>query len=99
MLVMDKAKILHEAQADLQRHVWGTYIDKGVSIALGGDGIVTPGCEACHKRINTNSQYLRHLAEDVLPNFGERRLAVRTRFSCVSSFSPLVVASQPRGFL
>jgi hypothetical protein len=46
---MDKAKILHEAQAELQRHVWGTYIDKGVSMALGGDGITTPGCEACQK--------------------------------------------------
>jgi hypothetical protein len=46
---MDKAKILHEAQAELQRHVWGTYVDKGVSIALGGGGIVTPGCEACQQ--------------------------------------------------
>jgi hypothetical protein len=61
---VDKAKILHEAQAELQRHVWGTYIDKGVSVALGGNGIVTPGCEACR---NTNSQYLQHRAEDVLP--------------------------------
>ena len=71
---MDKSKILHEAQIELQRHVWGTYIDKNVSIALGGDGIVTPGCEACRKRINTNSQYLRHLAEDVLPGIVERAL-------------------------
>ena len=74
---MDKAKILREAQAELQRHVWGTYIDKGVSIALGGDGIITPGCEACRKRINTNSQYLRHLAEDVLPDILERVLTRR----------------------
>src|ERR1700752_3569798 len=66
---MDKAKFLHEAQAELQRHVRGTYVDKGVSVALGGNGIVVPGCEACRKRINTNSQYLRHLAEDVLPGF------------------------------
>jgi hypothetical protein len=71
---MDKAKILHEAQAELQRHVRGTYIDKGVSVALGGNGIVTPGCEACCKRINTNGQYLRHLAEDVLPGILERAL-------------------------
>ena len=74
---MDKAKILHEAQAELQRHVWGTYVDKGVSIALGGDGIVTPGCEACGKRINTNSQYLRHLAEDVLPGVLETALTLK----------------------
>jgi len=36
-------------------------------IALGGKGVVVPGCEACHIRIGTNSQYLRHLADDVLP--------------------------------
>jgi hypothetical protein len=35
-------------------------------MALGRNGIVTPGCAACRKRINTNSQYPRHLAEDVL---------------------------------
>ncbi|HXP69808.1 MAG TPA: hypothetical protein VOA88_11035 [Candidatus Dormibacteraeota bacterium] len=64
---MDKAQILREGQVELQRHVWGTYIAKGVSMALGGDGITTPGCEACRKRINTNAQYLRHLADDVLP--------------------------------
>jgi hypothetical protein len=75
---MDKAKILHEAQTELQRHVWGTYVDKGVSVALGGNGIVVPGCEACRKRINTNSQYLQHLAEDVLPGFWSgRRVKVR----------------------
>jgi hypothetical protein len=68
---VDKAKILHEAQAELQRHVWGTYIDKGVSVALGGNGIMVPGCEACSKRINTNGQYLRQLAEDVLPGILE----------------------------
>jgi hypothetical protein len=36
--------------------------------------IVTPGCEACSKRINTNSQYLRHLSEDVLPGILENAL-------------------------
>jgi hypothetical protein len=42
--------------------------------ALGGAGIVTPGCEACSKRINTNSQYLRHLSEDVLPGILQNAL-------------------------
>ena len=42
---MDKNKILKEAQAELQRHTWGTFVDKGVSFALGGNGIVVPGCE------------------------------------------------------
>ena len=60
-----------KANAELQRHTWGTFVDKGVSVALGGNGIVVPGCEACRKRINTNGQYLRHLAEDVLPGILE----------------------------
>jgi hypothetical protein len=34
---------------------------------------VVPGCEACRKRINTNSQYLRQLAEDVLPGIWSAR--------------------------
>ena len=75
---MDKAKILHEAQAELQRHTWGTFVDEGVSVALGGNGIVVPGCEACRKRLNTNSQYLRHLAEDVLPEIIEGVLSATT---------------------
>ena len=37
------------------------------TVALGGKGVVVPGCEACRKRFGTNSQYLRHLADDVLP--------------------------------
>jgi hypothetical protein len=62
---MDNAKILRAAQTELQRHTWGTFVDERLTIALGGQGIVTPGCEACRKPINTNGQYLRHLAEDV----------------------------------
>ena len=64
---MDKAKILQAVKSELTRHTWGTFVDHGLTIALGGQGIVTPGCEVCHKRINTNGQYLRHLADDVLP--------------------------------
>ena len=43
------------------------FVDEPPSIAGGGKGVGVPGCEACRKRINTNGQYLRHLAEDVLP--------------------------------
>ena len=32
---------------------------------------MVPGCEVCRKRLNTNSQYLRHLADDVLPGIIE----------------------------
>jgi hypothetical protein len=64
---MDKHKILAAAKIELQRHVWDTYVDNPPSVAEGGPGVVVPGCAACRKRINTNSQYLRHLADDVLP--------------------------------
>jgi hypothetical protein len=71
---MVQDKILKEAQTELQRHTWGTFVDQGVTMALGGREIVTPGCEACSKKINTNRQYLKHLAEDVLPGILERVL-------------------------
>lgn len=64
---MKQSEILKTAQAELQRHTSGTFVDKGLTMALGGQGIVTPGRAVCRKRINTNSQYLRHLADDVLP--------------------------------
>jgi hypothetical protein len=64
---MDKHKILAEAKAELERHVWGTFVEGKASVALGGSGVVVSGCEACRKRFGTNSQYLRHLADDVLP--------------------------------
>jgi hypothetical protein len=37
---MDKAKILQEAKAELERHVWGTFVEGKASVALGGTGLV-----------------------------------------------------------
>ena len=65
---MDKDKILAEAKTELEKHVWGTFVEGKATVALGGTGIVVSGCEACRKRFGTNSQYLRHLSDDVLPN-------------------------------
>jgi len=64
---MDKHKILADAKAELEGHVWGTFVEGKSSVALGGTGVVVSGCEACRKRFGTNSHYLRHLADDVLP--------------------------------
>ena len=75
---MEKAEVLKAAQTELQRHTWGTFVDEGLTIALSGQGIVTPGCEVCRKRINTNAQYLRHLAGDVLPQIIEGVLSATT---------------------
>jgi len=67
-LRMDKLKILAAAKAEIQRHTWGTFVDgDGRSMAQGGEGVVQPGCEACKKVLRTNSQYLQHLADDVMP--------------------------------
>ena len=64
---MDKHKILACAKTELERHVWGTFVEGKATVALGGTGVIVSGCEACRKRFGTNSQYLRHLADDVLP--------------------------------
>jgi hypothetical protein len=37
---MAKAKILQEAKAELERHVWGTFVEGKASGALGGTGLV-----------------------------------------------------------
>jgi hypothetical protein len=68
---MDKHKMLAEAKAELERHVWGTFVEGRASVTLGGTGVIVSGCEACRKRFGTNSQYLRHLADDVLPGIIE----------------------------
>ena len=67
--------MLADAKAELERHVWGTFVEGKASVALGGTGVVVSGCEACRKRFGTNSQYLRHLADDVLPGIIEGALS------------------------
>ena len=72
---MDKANILAEEKTELERHVWGTFVEGKASVALGGTGVVVSGCKACRKRFGTNSQYLRHLSEDVLPDIIDRAVS------------------------
>ena len=74
---MDKAKILREAKAELERHVWGTFVEGKATVAIGGTRVVVSGCEACRTRFGTNSQYLRHLADDVLPDIIDRAISAR----------------------
>jgi hypothetical protein len=52
---MGREKIIQEAKAELERHVWGTFVEGKASVALGGTGVVISGCEACRKRFGTNS--------------------------------------------
>jgi hypothetical protein len=68
---MDKAikeKILQAAKSELMKHSLDTFVDGGVSVALGGSGVVVTGCPACRKRFQTVNQLMYHLADDVLPN-------------------------------
>jgi len=68
----DKSSILQAAQNELKRHNWDTFVENPPSIAQGGRGVVVPGCAVCKKRINTTSQFVEHLANDVLPGIISR---------------------------
>jgi hypothetical protein len=60
---MDKQALLRTLQVEIQRHDLGTFMDE----PQGGHGVVVPGCSLCRKRLNTSSQFVDHLANDVLP--------------------------------
>ncbi len=64
------------AKTELLRHSWGTFVDEPPSMAECGNGVVVPGCEACKKRANTMTQYMEHLADDVLPVILRRAFAI-----------------------
>jgi hypothetical protein len=49
------------------RHGLDTFVSDGVSVALGGSGVVVTGCPGCRKRFQTTNQLMYHLADDVLP--------------------------------
>ena len=74
-LLIDKAKIVLTAKAELMRHSWDSFVDEPPSVAEGGKGVVVAGCPRCRKLLNTTDQYLRHLADDVLPKILDRALA------------------------
>lgn len=69
---MKKSALLRALQQEIRRHNFNYFVDQPPSIAQGGRGVVVPGCPACEKRINTMSQFLDHLADDVLPALIER---------------------------
>ena len=54
--MMDRETILQEAKAELERHVWGTFVEGKASVALGGTGLVVSGCEACRKRFGNQKR-------------------------------------------
>ena len=69
---MLKSELLAALQQEIRRHDFAMFVDKLPSVAQGGNGIIVPGCPACKKRLNTHSQYLDHLADDVMPPLLDR---------------------------
>lgn len=66
---MLKSELLRALQAEIRRHDFSTFVD---TIAQGGNGVVTPGCPACRKRLFTMANFMDHLAKDVLPPLLDR---------------------------
>jgi len=60
-------------------------VDNPPSVAQGGRGVVVSGCPACKKRINTMTQFLDHLANDVMPALIERLASKRGRQAAAPS--------------
>jgi hypothetical protein len=67
MDIEKKREILQAAKTEIMRHRWDTFCDSPPSIAQGGKGVIVSGCPTCRKRFGTNTQYLEHLADDVMP--------------------------------
>jgi hypothetical protein len=68
----DKDSFLTALQREILRHNFDTFVDNPPSVAQGGRGCVVPGCVPCRKRFQTTSEFLEHLAYDVLPAFMDR---------------------------
>jgi hypothetical protein len=64
---MKKTELLRALQTEIRRHDFSTFLTESPSMANGGTGVVVPGCPACKKPLFTMSNFMDHLAEDVLP--------------------------------
>jgi hypothetical protein len=69
---MLKSELLTAIQKEIYRHDFSHYVDRPPVVALGGNGVVVAGCPACKVRINSMSQFLDHLANDVMPRLLDR---------------------------
>ena len=65
---MKKSELLRALQSEIRRHTFDAFVDEPPSVAQGGNGIVTPGCPACRKRLFTMQTFMDHLCDDVLPD-------------------------------
>jgi hypothetical protein len=65
--IMDKAKIILTVKTEFLRHTWDTFSDESSSGARGDRKVTIQGCPRCRKRLDNYDQFMRHLANDVLP--------------------------------
>jgi hypothetical protein len=72
---MDAGALISAIQSELRRHSWDTFVDQPPSIGRGGRGVVVVGCPACRKKLYTVSQFIEHLARDVIPKAIESMLS------------------------
>ena len=72
---MQKSILLAAIQKEIQRHDLSYFVDDPPSVAQGGRGVLVSGCPACKKRINTMTQFLDHLTNDMMPALIDRLAA------------------------
>jgi len=72
---VQKSVLLVAIQKEIHRHDLSYFVDEPPSVAQGGKGVVVAGCPTCKKRINTMTQFLDHLANDVMPALIDRLAA------------------------
>jgi hypothetical protein len=70
--MMDRDQILKAAQRELEQHDFSTFTQY---VPASEHGVTVPGCPRCGLRLQTIAQFVRHLADDVLPNIVD--MAVR----------------------
>ena len=86
---MKKSELLRALQQEIRRHDFNYFVLDPPTMAQGGKGVVEPGCPACLKRINTMSQFLDHLADDVMPALIEKLSAESKSEAITELRSPL----------
>jgi len=62
-----KSDLLRLLQQEIRRHDFSTFIDEPPAMAQGGRGVCVPGCSTCRKPLQSVTQFIDHLAVDVLP--------------------------------
>lgn len=62
-----KSELLRLLQREIRRHDFSTFIDEPPSMAQGGRGVCVPGCSMCRQPLQSVTQFMEHLTNDVLP--------------------------------